>query len=214
MAIDDLLNEHEQSEQVRSWLRNNALGIIGGIGLGLAVIAGWNWWQAQRQQADMGVSAAYAQAVKAFEDGKLPADKGQGVVASLDKNNPALGTLAALQLAKAQLDAGKRDDAIATLRGVRDVPSDLRPILRERLARLLIDAGKAKEALALLDDETNPAMLDARGDAQFALGDMAKAQEAYRKALVLVAVGDAQHRLLEMKLIEAGGTPPHTEDNA
>lgn len=214
MAIDDLLNEHEQSEQVRSWLRNNALGIIGGIGLGLAVIAGWNWWQAQRQQADMGVNAAYAQAVQAFEDGKLPADKGQGVIAGLDKNNPTLGALAALQLAKAQLDAGKRDDAIATLRGVRDVPADLRPILRERLARLLIDAGKAKEALALLDDDTNPAMLDARGDAQFALGDMAKAQEAYRKALVLVAVGDAQHRLLEMKLIEAGGTPPHTEDNA
>ncbi|WP_240127045.1 YfgM family protein [Thermomonas alba] len=214
MAIDDLLNEHEKSEQVRAWLRNNALGIIGGIGLGLALIAGWNWWQSQRRQAEMGVSAAYAQAVQAFEDGKLPADKGQGVIARLDQDNPTLGTLAALQLAKAQLEAGKRDDAIATLRGVREVPADLRPLLRERLARLLIDAGKAKEALALLDDERNPAMLEARGDAQFALGEMAKAQESYRKALVLVAVGDPQHRLLEMKLIEAGGTPPHTEDNA
>ena len=25
-------------------------------------------------------------------------------------------------------------------------------------------------------------------------------------------VGDPQHRLLQLKLIEAGGTPPHTED--
>ena len=41
MAIDELLNEYEQSEKVRGWLRNNALGLIGGVGLGLALIAGW-----------------------------------------------------------------------------------------------------------------------------------------------------------------------------
>ncbi len=45
------------------------------------------------------------------------------------------------------------------------------------------------------------------------LGDSAKAQQAYLKALGLVDVGDPQHRLLRLKLIEAGGTPPHTEDN-
>ena len=55
-------------------------------------------------------------------------------------------------------------------------------------------------------------LLDARGDAQFALGDHKKAQEAYLKALGLVDVADPQHRLLTLKLIEAGGTPPHTED--
>ena len=52
MAIDELLNEHEQSEQVRNWLRGNAVGLIGGVALGLAVIAGWNWWQGQRLSAD------------------------------------------------------------------------------------------------------------------------------------------------------------------
>ena len=31
MAIDDLLDEHEQSERVRAWLRNNAAGLIGGV---------------------------------------------------------------------------------------------------------------------------------------------------------------------------------------
>lgn len=212
MAIDELLNEHEQSEQVRNWLRGNALGIVGGIGLGLAVIAGWNWWQGQRLQSSMGVSAVYSQAVQAYEDGKLPADKGKAVIASLDKNNPTLGTLAALQLAKAQVDANKRDDAIATLRGVTQVAPDLQAVLNERLARLLVDAGKAKDALVLLGDERNAGMLDARGDAHFALGEMDKAQAAYRKALVLVDVGNPQHKLIEMKLIEAGGTPPHTED--
>lgn len=212
MAIDELLNEHEQSEQVRSWLRSNALGLIGGVGLGLAVIAGWNWWQAQRSSVDMGASASYAKSVAEYQDGKIPADKGKATLAALDKGNPALSALAALQLAKAQVDAGKRDDALVTLRNIRSTDTDLRPVVQVRMAHLMIDAGKAKDALALLTDERNAAMLDTRGDAYFTLGDYPKAQEAYRKALALVDVGDPQHRLITLKLIEAGGVPPHTED--
>lgn len=212
MAIDDLLDEHEQSERVRSWLRSNAAGLIGGVGLGLAGIVGWHWWQGQQHRAQMSANARYAQAVAEFDAGQVPADKGRAKIEAVSKGNPTLGALAALQLAKAQVDGGKRDDAIATLRGLHDLDPAMRSVVRERLARLLIDAGKGKEALPLLDDERDPAMLAIRGDAQFALGDRAKAREAYAKALGLVDVGDPQHRLLQLKLIEAGGTPPHTED--
>ena len=212
MAIDDLLDEHEQSERVRSWLRSNAAGLIGGVGLGLAGIVGWHWWQGQQQGAQMSANARYAQAVAEFDAGQVPADKGRAKIEAVSKGNPTLGALAALQLAKAQVDGGKRDDAIATLRGLHDLDPAMRSVVRERLARLLIDAGKGKEALPLLGDERDPAMLAIRGDAQFALGDRAKAREAYAKALGLVDVGDPQHRLLQLKLIEAGGTPPHTED--
>ncbi len=213
MAIDDLLNEHEQSERVRSWVRNNAIGLIGGIALGLGAIAGWQWWQGQQQQSKMAVSGRYAEAVVAFQNGNLPAtEKGRATIDRISKANPTLGALAALQLAKSHVDAGKPEDAIATLRNLHDLDPDMRVIVRQRLARLLIDANKGKEALALLDDERNPAMLDVRGDAQLALGDRTKAQQAYLKALGLVDVGDPQHRLLRLKLIEAGGTPPHTKD--
>ena len=212
MAIDDLLNEHEQSERVRGWVRSNAIGIVGGVVLGLGAIFGWQWWQGQRTHAQMGVNARYAEAVESLDAGVVPADKGRELIAGLGKGNPTLGTLAALQLAKTQAESGKRDDAIATLRNLRDVDADLRPIVRERLARLLIDAGKAKDALPLLDDDKNPAMLDVRGDARFALGERAQAQKDYLQALALVDVGDPQHRMLTLKLIEAGGTPPHTED--
>lgn len=44
MAIDDLLDEHEQGERVRTWLRDNAAGLIGGLALGLLLIWGWRWW--------------------------------------------------------------------------------------------------------------------------------------------------------------------------
>ena len=213
MAIDDdLLNEHEQSERVRNWVRSNAMGILGGIAVGLALIVGWQWWQGRQLQGQMALNERFDQTVRLYASGALPDAKGKAAVQSLADGNPTLGTLAALQLARAQVDADRTEEAIATLRGLDKVDPDLEPVVKERLARLLIDTGKAKDALALLDDERNPAMLDVRGDAQFLLGDRAKAREAYLKALALVDVGDPQHRLLTMKLIEAGGRPPHTED--
>lgn len=212
MAIDDLLDEHEQGERVRAWIRNNALGLLGGIGLGLGAIVGWQWWQGQQVQGRMAVNARYDAAVTGFQAGRLPQDKGRATIQAIGKDNPTLGTLAALQLAAGYVEAGRRDDAIAVLQDLRDPDPGLRGVVRQRLARLLIDAGKGKEALALLDDERNAGMLDARGDARMLLGDRAGARGDYLKALALVDVADPQHRLLQFKLIEAGGTPPHTED--
>lgn len=212
MAIDDLLDEHEQSERVRSWLRGNAAGLIGGIGLGLAAIAGWHWWQGNQLGAQMQANAEYAQIVGGLQAGTAPATGGLSQIQALSDRNPTLAALAAMQMAKSQVDAGNRDGAIATLRGISVEDPAMRAVVEQRLARLLIDAGKGKEALSLLSDARNPATLAIRGDAEMALGERAKAREAYAKALGLVDVADPQHRLLQLKLIEAGGTPPHTED--
>jgi predicted negative regulator of RcsB-dependent stress response len=211
MAIDEMLNEHEQSEKVRSWLRSNAMGLVGGVALGLAVIVGWQQWQTHQLQSKMGANERYAGFVESLEMGKVPQDNGQAELAGLKENNLTLATLAALQLAKAQLDANKPADAISTLQQFSEVKTDLQPVVRERLARLLIDAGKAKEALVLLNDSKNAASLNALGDAQFILGDHEKARDAYRKALALVDVADPQHHLITLKLVEAGGVPASTE---
>src|SRR3546814_15085496 len=65
--------------------------------------------------------------------------------------------LAVLDLAKAQVEAGQRDAAIATLRGAESSTPALQQILQQRLARLLIDACKAEEALPVLGDAAHPA---------------------------------------------------------
>ncbi len=212
MAIDDLLDEHEQSERVRSWLRGNALGLIAGVSLGVAGIVGWHWWKDAQAERSADASARYSEAVRMFGSGALPTDKGRATISRVSEANSTLGAMAALQLAKAQVEAGKRDDAIVTLRSQIGLHPAMQAVVNERLARLLIDAGKGKEALPLVEDERDPAMLAIRGDAQFALGDRSKAREAYAKALGLVDVADPQYRLLQLKLIEAGGTLPHTED--
>ena len=104
--------------------------------------------------------------------------------------------------------SGKRDDAIATLRAV-DTGKDplLAGVVRERLARLLLDAGKADEALRILADADDPAGIGARGDAHFALGHREQARKDYDKALALTTVGSPMRRVLELKLSEVGGAP-------
>lgn len=204
MAIDDLLDEHEQSEKVRTWLQENALGLIGGVVLGLALIAGWQWWQNQQQAARIQTGAHYQAAIDAIDAGKLkPA---QSELSSLKH---AYATLGAMALSKAQLADGKRDDAIATLQGDTAKAPALAAIETRRLARLLVDAGKADQALKLLPaTSTDAAVLQVQGDAHYALGHADKARDAYTAALVQMEADAAQRRLVELKLSEVGGTPP------
>jgi predicted negative regulator of RcsB-dependent stress response len=208
MAIDDLLDEHEQSEKVRTWLRDNALGLIGGITLGLALIGGWQWWQKQQQHARLETADRYQAAVDAIQADNLK--QATSKVSTL--HDGAYATLAALQLSKAQLGAGQRDAAIATLRAAKPSDQALAAIVTQRLARLLIDAGKAGDALRLLPkDSADAEILQVAGDAHYALGHLDEARTAYQQALTHLDVGAPQRRLVELKLTEVGGTPPKPE---
>ena len=64
MAIDELLDEREQGERVKAWLRDNSLGLIGGLVLGGALIFGWQYWKTRSQTLAMEQHAAYQAAVR------------------------------------------------------------------------------------------------------------------------------------------------------
>lgn len=207
MAIDDLLDEHEQSERVRSWLRNNGAGLLGGVVLGLAVILGWQWWQKDQAGKKEQAYQGYQTAVEGLAKGDLK--QTQGAVDALVKEDELYADVACLQLAKAQIQAGERDAAIATLRTL--TPDDtLRPLVNLRLARLLIETGKHDEALKLLEKADDASSLEVRGDALLATGKSKEAQDAYTRALTTLDAVSPQRRLVELKLIDAGGTPPKT----
>ena len=206
MAIDDLLDEHEQSERVRTWLKNNAASWIGGIALGLAVIFGWKWWQQQQARQTVQANASYLQAVQLLAAGDL--EKGKAAVAKLETGKVAIyADLAGLRLAQVQVDAGQLEPAISTLKGLKPEPS-LQPLVNLRLARVLIDTGKGEEALKLLGDANDSASLETRGDALVALGKPEQARELYLKALTGMDVAAPQRRMVELKLTDVGGTPP------
>jgi predicted negative regulator of RcsB-dependent stress response len=202
MAIDELLDEHEQGERVRTWLRNNALGIVGGLALGIAAIYGWQWWGRQQAQQQQQAHTAYADAVKQLEAGEL--DKAGALLAGQEGT---YATLAALRVAKAQVEAGKPDDAIATLRGIQ-AEASLQPLVNQRLAQLLNATGKPEEALKLLQDGSGAATLELRGDALLASGKRDESREAYEQALAATDVASPSRRRVELKLQEAGGQVP------
>lgn len=206
MAIDDLLDEHEQSERVRNWLKNNGAGLIGGIALGLAVIFGWQWWQKHQVQQSVQANMAYQAVLDSLGGADL--DKAKAALAKLqDGNAHVYADLGAMRLAQAQVDAGKEDAAIATLRGTK-ADASLQPLVDLRLARLLTATGKGEEALKILGEASDSASLEARADALMALGKRDEARDLYLKALTGMDVASPQRRLVELKLTDAGGTPP------
>lgn len=209
MAIDDLLDEHEQSERVRNWLKNNGAGLIGGVALGLAVIFGWQWWQRQQAQQAQAAHLTYQTTLASAAGTDLK--KVEQQLSALRKGKASTyANLASLRLASAQVAAGKNDQAIATLRNV-DAKSDpaLQSLVNLRLARLLIESGKADQALKVLGEASDSATHETRGDALLASGKRDQARDAYLKALTTMDVAAPQRRLVELKLTDAGGTPPN-----
>jgi predicted negative regulator of RcsB-dependent stress response len=207
MAIDDLLDEHEQSERVLQWLRNNGAGLIGGIALGLAAIGGWKWWEHRGEQQRMDMATRYQVALDAIEAKDAQADAKVKAIG----DGGFYAALAALELASSQVQAKKNDAAIATLRGIRTDDPAIAEIVNQRLARLLIDSKQADAALKLVADATSPAAIEVRGDAHFALGQLEQARTSYSQALAKLDVASPQRRLLELKLTEVGGTPAKPE---
>ena len=202
MAIDDLLDEHEQSVRVQKWLRENGSAIVLGLTFGLGLLGGWSWYQGHqvnkgKESADQFTAAETAISTNA-------ADAGAKVNAIEDDNYRALAQLA---LAKSQVTAGKTADAIATLKSVDVKDAALRELVDVRLARLQTEAGAAKDAIALLNGRSTAEALEALGDAYVASNDLNAARKAYRDSLAKMDAAAASRQLVELKLTQAGGTP-------
>lgn len=199
--MDELLNEHEQGERVRSWLQSNALGLIGGIALGLGLLFGWNWWQKQQVAQRDAAAAEYEKFSQALATNPDQAAKElSGKLAGT-----AYADVGALELAKVQVDAGKEAAALATLQAAKSDDPMLAEVIRQRTAELLVATGKPQDAVRLLGKPTHPTALEVLGDAQAKLGKPADAQAAYRQALRTLEEGSPERQVVELKLADVGG---------
>lgn len=209
MAIDDILDEHEQGERVRAWLRQNGAGLVGGIALGLAAIGGWKWWQGHQQQQELAAADRFHGAVAAIESG---ADDAQ---ARIDALAPGpYRQLAALEFAASQVESGEVAQAIATLQAIDSGDPLLATVVDQRLARLLIDSGEPAQALELVSGVSGAAAEEIRGDARFAMGEVEQARESYGKALADLDGMSPRRYILELKLTQVGGVPATAESEA
>ncbi|KAB7772996.1 tetratricopeptide repeat protein, partial [Xanthomonas sp. LMG 12460] len=115
------------------------------------------------------------------------------------------------RLAKAQVDAGKSDAALTTLRALK-ADGEMKVLVDHRVARLLISGGKPQDALALVASATDSQGLEIRGDALIAQGKREAARDAYAKALTSLDVASPQRRVVETKLMDAGGSVPNAAE--
>lgn len=217
---DDYLSDREQEEALRSWWSENWRWIFSGVALGLALLGGWRYWEAQRAQRAVQASQLYVELQAALS--KPDIEQAQRLLADLTDghDSSAYTQQGRLLLAKAHVDAARFEQAIALLRAVVDDADDreLADVARLRTARLLIQQGQHDEALELLDPQAAGAFAaqvrEVRGDALLAKGDSEGARAEYAAALAANADAQIDRTMLEMKLQEVGGDAPAASTSA
>jgi len=209
----DQIDEYEQGERVRAWLRNNGSSLIGGVALGLACLGGWQWWQGQQANEKVQAAVEFRAFNQALDAGE--AAKAEAHATALKQEHPksVYPALAALRQAEALHGEGKDDEALAALDTIDRTHLD--PMIVElaalRTARLLLASGKPEEALKRLPADGTAAYpsvaAEIRGDAEMALGRRDAARTAYEQALATLDLAAPTRSIVEMKLTDAGGSP-------
>jgi predicted negative regulator of RcsB-dependent stress response len=216
MAIDEQ-EEFEQGEKVRNWLRNNGGSMIGGIAIGLAMIAGWQWWQNKQEMHAEEAANSYTEltrAITAGGDERRIAVKLQEVRATYA--NTPYAALASMRMAAHQMDGGDAKGALATLEATGTVSdAALADLIKLREGRLLLVLGRPADALSRIAALNDPAYTcvaeEIRGDAEHTLGKVDAARGHYANALLKLPAEAPNRELLEMKLTDVGGVVPKPE---
>ena len=212
----DVLDEHEQGELVRKWVRENWLSIVIGIGLGLVLLFGVQQWRTHRASRNMDAATLYDALGADMTKKDYDAAKAIAVKLKSDHAASPYAVFAAMREADIAAQKGDLDNAYASLDWAWQHASidALKAPVGINLVRVQLARGKAQEALDLLGKlpsggfEASGAQL--RGDALAALGRKDEARAAYNAALAKLGPGVPDHDLVEMKLSELG--PASTSD--
>ena len=208
------LSDNEREEQLRRWWSENWLWIVAGIALGLAGLAGFQYWQKTRVAASESDEKAYLAVLDSLShNDAAAAAKKSGELRAEHPKSP-YSDQSDLAIARAYVGSGKLDDAAKRLRTVYESSRDpqLRIVAQTRLARVLSEQGKHDEALKLLDLEKagsfRPLFHDIRGDVFLVKGDRAGARREYESALASAgksedALVDAQYLQLKLDALPA-----------
>lgn len=199
------LSEDEQVEALKRWWKENGTSIIVGALIGIAGIVGvWYWQDYSHGKAERG-SLAITEFNEAVQQNK------QEVVDSnfTRLKNEFAGTpypaLAALTMAKRSIDARDLVAAETHLRWAMDnaAHESIRHLARIRLARILIQQNKPDDAMLLVADQNDPALLadyaELRGDIYKLQGKAEQARTAYTEALNDTALPGQRRTFIEMK---------------
>lgn len=201
-------SDQEQAEKLAAWWKQYGTSVIAGVAIGLALLFGYRYWTQHQEQRRVEASALYEQMLSARKSKSEEAGATARKLMDDYAETPYAG-LAALQLARAQYEAGDRAAARATLEwtmtNARDATAHA---ARLRLARLRLEAGELDAVQALIDvkrmDGFEAEYQELRGDLLRARNQPAGAREAYREAIRRTPPDSGYLRILTMKLDDLG----------
>lgn len=213
MASSLDLQEQEQLDQLKAfWNRwGNLLSwAVTVVLLAFAAYNGWNWWQRDQGQK---ASALHAELERAAQAGET--DRVTAAWSDLKARyaSTAYAGQGALVAAKALNDKGMGAQAIEPLQWAAESASDegLKVVARLRWSGLLLDQGKAQEALNVLEKARGAGfdalVDDRRADAFVALNKEDEAREALKAAYKAMPAELDYRRLVEAKLMALGVDP-------
>lgn len=205
MAFDDY-DELEQGEQVRKWIRENGVAVVGGVALALILIFGYRQWKAHTAKVEVQASAQFAVVQDAVQG-----DKPQALTAALGdlQKNYAKSPYAAFASAEAaEYDVGKDNLKSAATNLQWAVAHSSQPALKAlfalRLARVQLAEGDAQPALTTLGTipagDYDAVTAELRGDAYIKLGKTDAARTAYQDALSKLDKDAPSRNSVQMKL--------------
>lgn len=199
--MDVYKTEEEQVQAIHQWWKDNAVSVIAGIVIGIAVLAGYRYWTDYKQTQSQQASIIYNTVLSAKEN------KAENVeILKNDYSATPYAALAALLIAKDNVDANEIDKAISEFKWVVDNNHDeaVQHIAQQRLARLYLSQGNIESAEALIKgvkaEGFAAAYNEIRGDVNLAKKLPLQAKENYRLALSSLSQGDQRYSIIKMKL--------------
>ncbi len=183
------LSEEEQVEALKKWWKENGKSVIGGVIIGLGAVFGWRYWNQHQETLANNASMQFEQLSQSLQAGALDSADVQAKAIVESYPGTVYSVLAALSLAKVQLERGDPDGAIAQLTWAKENAKEgaLKQIARLRLVRILVSEGQldaaAKEIAAADNDEFQGEFAELEGDLAIARGDNDAARSAYERAL-------------------------------
>jgi predicted negative regulator of RcsB-dependent stress response len=217
----EIYDPNEQGEVVKKWLIANGSAIVMGLVIAFGGLFGFKQWQGWQENTKQQASAEFEVMGELLDSGQL--DEAMSNYQNLQDEyaKSPYASLAALQMARARLEASQPDLAIDLLQFVVDngYPRALSVVARERLARLLLAQGRADEALTLLQGDTDipgfeSRFAEVRGDIYSSQGNTEEAIAAYLEALETLEAGVGDRGMLVLKLEAMGAEIPQDDSQS
>ncbi|EIU6783862.1 TPA: YfgM family protein [Vibrio parahaemolyticus] len=179
--------EEQQVEAIKDWWKENGKAVIIGAVVGLGGLFGWRYYQDTVIQASETASQSYTTAMNTLQEKGVDAQS--DVQAFIESNEvKEYSVLAALQLAKAQVEAKDFAAALEQLKWAQSNTKDaaLSPLISYRIARIETEMGNFDAANTELGKVTDTAwagrIAELRGDIALRQGDKNAAYAAYTEA--------------------------------